>query len=443
MAITPAIIGTDGSGSGAEINGTEIVQKLKSLTSPNKLPVSVIENAVTSVNSKTGAVTITTDSIGAQPASEQLSSLANATFTDEGMLWLNSDGSFDTFTPTNYTQRLMQLGSAESYRAMLNLGSFAMLDVGEDGKIPVDMLSEDLSEIAYTGSYQDLTDKPEIPVVEYPVDSVNGKTGDVVIAAKDIGAANSEHFHNLEDINGLQTSLDSKMDKTGTISYSSITGTPALSAVATTGSYADLINKPVLFSGDYSDLNNKPQLFDGTWISLTGKPNFSTVATSGNYNDLVNKPTLFDGTWVSLTGKPTFATVATSGSYVDLLNKPTIPTSTSQISEGTNLYFTEARAAAAMSTAGFRKAETLRGTTNATGVYQVTFANTYSTPPHVNPVIINGTPAMMLTLTNITTTGCTVTVVQRAAVTLLGLEVLLAATTPVSGAVVDVFVLPK
>ena len=38
------------------------------------------------------------------------------------------------------------------------------------------------------------------------------------------------------------------------------------------------------------------------------------VATSGSYNDLTNKPTL--------------STVATSGSYTDLTNKPTIPTVT-------------------------------------------------------------------------------------------------------------------
>ncbi len=495
MAITPAIIGTDGSGSGGEITGTEIVQKLKSLQSPNKLPTSAIENAVTSVNSQTGSVTINPSSIGAQPASEHLTKLANATFDHEGMLWVNTDGSYGTFTPTDYTQSLMRLGSAESYRAMLNLGSFSTLDVDETGKIPVDMLSEDFSGVAYSGSYQDLLDKPEIPDVDYPVTSVNNKTGGVVLNASDVGAAGLEHTHTITDISGLQSILDNKLDNSSTISYASITGTPSLSAVATSGSYKDLIDKPTLFSGNYADLNNKPTLFDGnynslnnrptlfdgTWISLTGKPGFKAVATSGDYNDLINKPVLFDGnyssltnkptipasqvnsdwnatsgvsqilnkptlfngTWTSLTGKPTFANVATSGSYVDLTNKPTIPTNTSQIVEGTNLYYTDARAVSAMSTAGYRKVETLQGTTNASGVYQVVFANTYTVPPHVNPVIINGTAAMMLTVTNITTTGCTVTVVQRSAVTLLAVEVLLAATTPVNGATIAVLVVPK
>ncbi len=86
--------------------------------------------------------------------------------------------------------------------------------------------------------------------------------------------------------------------------WADITGKPAFATVATSGSYNDLLNKPLLFSGSYNDLTNKPALFDGTWASLTGKPTFATVATSGSYNDLLNKPNLFDGTWNSLTGKP-------------------------------------------------------------------------------------------------------------------------------------------
>lgn len=49
-----------------------------------------------------------------------------------------------------------------------------------------------------------------------------------------------------------------------------------LSAVALSGSYTDLSNRPTLFSGNYNDLTNRPAL--------------STVATTGDYNDLINKP---------------------------------------------------------------------------------------------------------------------------------------------------------
>ena len=49
----------------------------------------------------------------------------------------------------------------------------------------------------------------------------------------------------------------------------------------------------------------------------------AAVATSGSYNDLTDKPT-FSGSYNDLTDKPTLATVATSGSYDDLLNKPAL-----------------------------------------------------------------------------------------------------------------------
>lgn len=135
----------------------------------------------------------------------------------------------------------------------------------------------------------------------------------------------------------------------------------SLAAVATSGNYDDLNNKPTLFSGSYNDLMDKPTLFSGDYNDLTNKPtlanvatsgsyndladkpdlsvyaetnDLANVATSGDYNDLTNKPTLFDGNYNSLTNKPdlsiyaqssALANVATSGSYNDLSNKPTIP----------------------------------------------------------------------------------------------------------------------
>ena len=71
---------------------------------------------------------------------------------------------------------------------------------------------------------------------------------------------------------------------------------------------------------------------------ISGKANtadLATVAFSGSYNDLTNKPTIpaaqVNSDWNATSGlakilnKPTLASVATSGSYNDLTNKPTIP----------------------------------------------------------------------------------------------------------------------
>jgi hypothetical protein len=82
--------------------------------------------------------------------------------------------------------------------------------------------------------------------------------------------------------------------------------TPALSTVAFTGNYNDLINRPTLtedgtFSGSYNDLTDLPALFSGSYDDLTDKP----VLFSGSYDDLTNKPVSF--TDLTLSGLTTLA----------------------------------------------------------------------------------------------------------------------------------------
>lgn len=101
-------------------------------------------------------------------------------------------------------------------------------------------------------------------------------------------------------IDGTTISITNQVIGIGTVPYNKLSGAPLLSAVATSGSYTDLANKPSLFSGSYTDLTNKPTLF------------------SGSYTDLTNKPSLF------------------SGSYTDLTNKPVIPTVPTNVSAFTN-----------------------------------------------------------------------------------------------------------
>ena len=69
---------------------------------------------------------------------------------------------------------------------------------------------------------------------------------------------------------------------------------PTLATVATSGDYNDLTNKPtiptvptlatVATSGNYNDLTNKP--------TIPTVPTLADVATSGSYNDLDDKPTI-------------------------------------------------------------------------------------------------------------------------------------------------------
>ena len=67
---------------------------------------------------------------------------------------------------------------------------------------------------------------------------------------------------------------------------------------------------------------------------ILNKPSLAAVATSGSYTDLSNKPTIpaaqVNSDWNASSGvaeilnKPSLAAVATSGSYTDLSNKPTL-----------------------------------------------------------------------------------------------------------------------
>lgn len=91
-----------------------------------------------------------------------------------------------------------------------------------------------------------------------------------------------------------------------------------------------------------------------------------------------------------------------------------------------------------------KRIETYSGTTNASGIYTVTFAEPYDVAPSVHASITNQSSTnWSVRVTSVTTTGFTVHTYQRSAVTLLAVEVLLAATTNVSGVTVDVLVVEK
>lgn len=293
----------------------------------------------------------------------------------------------------------------------------------------------------------------------------------------------SSHIHPISEIINLQDSLSVKLNKS------------EISTVGFTGEYSDLLNQPGLFDGDYNSLTNKPTI-PATTSQLTNDSGFLTGISSGQvitalgytpYNDTNPNGYITSSslTWSNVTGKPSFSTVATSGSYNDLSDKPTIPTNTNQLtngsgfisdlsgfsttnlSEGSNLYFTSSRVRSSISltttgTSGdatynsstgvlnipnytytAKRQETYSGTTNSSGEYTVTFSTVYSQTPNIQAQFIGGTANQMILITSVSTTGFTVKVVQRNAVTILGIEVLLAATTNVNNANVNVLITEK
>ena len=219
-------------------------------------------------------------------------------------------------------------------------------------------ITSGLASVATSGSYSDLTNKPSIPsktsdltndsgfITSVDWSDVNNKPSIPVIDP----ALNSTSTNGLQN-KVIKNALDGKADSSHTHVASDITS--GLASVATSGSYADLNNKPsipsktsdltndsgFITSVDWSDVNNKPNIPTVNNATLTIQRNGATVKTftanaSANVTADITVPTKTsdltnDSNFVASTD---LATVATSGSYADLSNKPTIPVIDSALS---------------------------------------------------------------------------------------------------------------
>ena len=123
-----------------------------------------------------------------------------------------------------------------------------------------------------------------------------------------------------------------------TVVWDDITNKPDFKTVATSGSYSDLTNKPIIptktsqltndssFVNDYQLSGKQDKLTSGTNIKTI---NNQSILGSGNID--IQGGGSESVAWGDITGKPDFKAVATSGSYDDLTNKPVIPTKTSNL----------------------------------------------------------------------------------------------------------------
>lgn len=148
------------------------------------------------------------------------------------------------------------------------------------------------------------------------------------------GLITAEDFTKLEGIEeGAQVNVQSDWNESTADSGAFIKNKPSLAAVATSGNYNDLNNKPSIPAPQVnSDWNASSGI-----ARILNKPNLALVATSGSYNDLTDKPSApeipdqVNADWNATSGvsqilnKPNLATVATSGQYNDLEGKPAIP----------------------------------------------------------------------------------------------------------------------
>jgi len=105
----------------------------------------------------------------------------------------------------------------------------------------------------------------------------------------------------------------------------------SIAAVAISNNYADLDNKPTLFSGDYNDLDNLPVAGGNTWADITNKPvipsALSQLVNDTNFaseNDFV----------INAANVAGLSAVGASGQFSDLIGIPNFVTS-AQIADGT------------------------------------------------------------------------------------------------------------
>ncbi len=165
----------------------------------------------------------------------------------------------------------------------------------------------DLKTVAFSGSYNDLSNRPSIPsktsdltndsgfITSVPVTSVAGKTGAVTLSKSDVGLGNVGNFKAVS-----------------TVASQGLTNTEKSNARNNIG--AGTSN----FSGSYTDLSNKPAVPSKT-SELTNDSNF--IASSGNSKDMTTTFTSSDVADGSVTSWTSVTPVATGETHSSIFAK--------------------------------------------------------------------------------------------------------------------------
>ena len=192
----------------------------------------------------------------------------------------------------------------------------------------------DLATVASTGDYDDLLNKPTIPpgvVVDqtYDATSTDAQSGVAMAGAL---AGKQDTISNLATI------------EAGAAAGATAVQPGSLAAVATSGSYADLLNKPTIPAapGTLNTDNSTAQTTSSS-EALSGTVKLHKVSKTGSYNDLLDKPTIpaaqvqadwneADNTKADyIKNKPTIPAAQVNSDWdavsgvAQILNKPTIP----------------------------------------------------------------------------------------------------------------------
>ena len=156
-----------------------------------------------------------------------------------------------------------------------------------------------LSEVAISGSYNDLTDKPTIPAEQVNADwteqddtkksfILHKPTVKPLVAGSNITITDGPSSVTISSQSAPQEQADWAQVNSQAVSF--IRNKPNLSEVAISGSYNDLTDKPDIpgsqVNADWTEQDDTKKSF------ILHKPNLSEVATSGSYTDLTDKPSI-------------------------------------------------------------------------------------------------------------------------------------------------------
>ena len=180
-----------------------------------------------------------------------------------GNVWSASKTATEITTAATTVKNDLLGGAGEAYDTLKELADL----IGEnETALEAYATKESLATVATSGSYSDLTNKPTIPTVPTVVSAFTNDAGYLT----------------------THQSLDAYATKA------------SLAAVATSGSYNDLSDRPVIPEGAEIDstlsttstnsVQNK--VVTAALATKMDTVSLATVATSGSYADLTNKPTI-------------------------------------------------------------------------------------------------------------------------------------------------------
>ena len=308
---------------------------------------SEVNNLIPSV----GNGTITVNQDGVQKGVFTLNQNSNATIEIESGSFIQEQSDWTEQDPESpkYIQNKPEIdevgdGTISFKMGETLLGSFSTnqtsndtITIPETSQVQVDWTETDPQSPKY------IVSKPTIPIVNNP--TIYFTQGGIPKGSITLNQSGNQTISlDAGGSGGGGSQVQPNWNETDPTSMAFIANKPTLSTVATSGSYNDLTNTPVI--GNATITIQQEGVTKGTFtLNQTSNTTINLEGGGGGGGTQVQSNwTESDSSSVSfILNKPTLATVATSGDYDDLMNKPTIPSSSDFVTISTNQTITGAK----------------------------------------------------------------------------------------------------